>query len=181
MERGVLRYLLLGALSDGPKHGYELIKWLEERSHGLYTPSPGTVYPTLQLMEDQGFVRAESQDERRVYHLTDAGRAELGAHADVVEAVWARFGGRTPSDASRHEAGFLQDELNDLTQTVWGGLRSAIRQGDDETVRRVRRAIEGCKNEVRDLIARSAAGSGSPADAAPDGPDAPDGPAGEPI
>jgi DNA-binding PadR family transcriptional regulator len=126
-------------------------------------------------MDDQGLVRAECQEERRVYHLTDAGRAELGAHADVVEAVWARFAGRAPSDASRHQAGFLQDELNDLTRTVWSGLRHAIRQGDDETVRRVRSAIERCKNEVRDLIAHSAPGGGPGAGAAGPAGDAPTG------
>src|SRR5262245_37807364 len=53
MERGVLRYLILDALVDGPKHGYEVIKRLEERTEGEYAPSPGTVYPTLQLLEDQ--------------------------------------------------------------------------------------------------------------------------------
>ena len=58
MERGVLRYLILDALADGPKHGYEVIKRLEERTHGEYIPSPGTVYPTLQLLGDQGLVRA---------------------------------------------------------------------------------------------------------------------------
>ena len=167
MERGVLRYLLLAALRDGPKHGYELIKWLEGRTHGLYSPSPGTVYPTLQLLEDQGLVRAESQEERRVYHLTDAGRAELEAHAGTVEAVWSRFAGQAPSEASRHEAAFLQDELQDLHRTVWEGLRGAHHAGDGETVRQVRQALERCKNEVREIIARAArtSGGGGPAGA----------------
>jgi DNA-binding PadR family transcriptional regulator len=159
MERGVLRYVLLAALRDSPKHGYQLIKWLEERTHGLYSPSPGTIYPTLQYLEDQGLVRAESQEDRRVYHLTDAGRAELEAHSGRVDSIWERFAGHAPSGASRHEAAFLQAELQDLNRTIWGGLRGALRQGDDETVRRVRLALERCKNEVRDIIAHGAQGA----------------------
>ena len=175
MERGVLRYILLAALKDGPKHGYQMIKWLEERSHGFYSPSPGTIYPTLQYLEDQGLVRAENQEERRVYHLTDAGRAELEAHGGMVEAVIERFSRHVPGGAAGgaagheagHEAGFLKAELHDLMRTVQEGV-GAMRQGDEATVRRVRQAVERCKNEVRDIIAR---GTGSPpaAPAAPGG------------
>jgi DNA-binding PadR family transcriptional regulator len=181
MERGVLRYLLLAALRDGPKHGYELIKWLEGRTHGFYSPSPGTVYPTLQLLEDQGLVRAESQEERRVYHLTDAGRAELEAHAGTVEAVWSRFAGGAPSGASRHEAAFLHDELQDLHRTIWEGLRGPLDAGDGQAVRQVRQALERCKNEVREIIARAAGGDRGPGGpGGPEAPDASEGPAGGP-
>ena len=69
------RYILLDALRDGPKHGYEIIKTLEERSGGKYVPSPGTVYPTLQYLEDQGLVRATEEADRRIYQsLTPARR-----------------------------------------------------------------------------------------------------------
>jgi DNA-binding PadR family transcriptional regulator len=156
MERGVLRYLLLDALRDGPKHGYEVIKWLEERTHGLYVPSPGTVYPTLQLREDQGLVAADREDERRVYRLTDPGRAELDAHVDVVQSVWARFPDGGAAGTQRHEVGFVEDELRELARTVWAGLHSAARNGDAERVRRVRLVLERAKNEVREIIAGDA-------------------------
>jgi DNA-binding PadR family transcriptional regulator len=170
MERGVLRYILLAALKDGPKHGYQMIKWVEERTHGLYSPSPGTIYPTLQYLEDQGLVRAESQEERRVYHLTDAGRAELEANGGMVEAVIARFNQHAPAGATGHEAGYLKAELFDLMRTVQEGVGGAVRGGDEETVRRVRQAVERCKNEVRDIIARAAGTAGSaPGPAAPGG------------
>jgi DNA-binding PadR family transcriptional regulator len=173
MERGVLRYILLAALKAGPKHGYQMIKWVEERTHGLYSPSPGTIYPTLQYLEDQGLVRAESQEERRVYHLTDAGRAELEANGGMVEAVIARFNQHAPAGATGHEAGYLKAELLDLMRTVQEGVGGAVRGGDEETVRRVRQAVERCKNEVRDIIARAAGGAGgagsAPGPAAPGG------------
>ena len=167
MERGVLRYLLLDALRDGPKHGYELIRSLEERTHGFYSPSPGVIYPTLQLLEDQGFVRADQDQERRVYHLTDAGRAELQAHAEMVQAVWARFAGRAPSGAGRQEALFLRDEMGSLVRTVWVGARGALQRGDLETLRQVRQVLERARNEVREILSR-AADSETPA--APSGP-----------
>src|SRR3982074_1418623 len=72
LERGMLRYVILYVLRDGPKHGYEVIKHLEERTGGFYSPSPGTLYPTLQYMEDLGLVKSDQDEGRRVYQLTDA-------------------------------------------------------------------------------------------------------------
>lgn len=92
---------ILDALRDGPKRGYETIKVLEERSAGSYVPSPGTVYPTLQYLEDQGFVRAKEEAERRVYQLTEAGQAELDAQAPQVTAFWKQFGGEGATSATQ--------------------------------------------------------------------------------
>ena len=75
MRRGDIRMALLGALVDGPAHGYELIGRLEARSGGLWRPSAGSVYPTLQLLEDEGLVRSREDGGKRVYELTDEGRA----------------------------------------------------------------------------------------------------------
>lgn len=76
-RRGDIRFALLAALDEGPAHGYELIQRLEERTGGRWKPSPGSVYPTLQMMEEAGFVTGAQQDDKRVYTITDAGRAEL--------------------------------------------------------------------------------------------------------
>ena len=152
-RRGDARYILLDALRDGPKHGYEIIKALEERSTGQYIPSPGTVYPTLQYLEDQGFVRSTQEAERRVFQLTEAGSAELAAQAEQVTAFWQRFAEKTVTAASQHEVTFLQDELEHLNRIVWNGLKTPIAQGQAETIRRVRGAIEECQHKVRELIA----------------------------
>src|ERR1700735_4256535 len=76
MRRGDVRGEVLSALVDGPAHGYEVIRRLEERSGGRWRPSPGSIYPTLQMLEDAGLVRASEQDGRRTYTLTDDGRSE---------------------------------------------------------------------------------------------------------
>lgn len=151
-RRGEARYILLDALHDGAKHGYELIKTLEERSAGKYAPSPGTVYPTLQYLEDAGLVRATQEAERKVYQLTEAGQAELATHAEQVATFWKRFGAKRAAEPSQHELRFLEDELDQLSRTIWQGLRTAIQQGDQETIRRVRAAVEQCQNEVRGII-----------------------------
>ena len=152
-RRGDARYILLDALRDGPKHGYEIIKALEERSAGKYIPSPGTVYPTLQYLEDQGFVRANQEAERRIYQLTEAGQAELDAQASQVTAFWERIGGKGVATATQHEVRFLEDELEHLNHIVWSGLRPAIAQGQQDSIRRVRSAVEECQNKIREIIA----------------------------
>lgn len=151
-RRGDARYILLDALRDGPKHGYEIIKALEERSAGQYVPSPGTVYPTLQYLEDQGLVRSTQEAERRIFQLTEAGTAELTAQAEQVGAFWQRFADQSIAVVSQHEVTFLQEELDHLNRIVWNGLHTAIAQGQTATIRRVRSAIEECQTKVRELI-----------------------------
>ena len=152
VRRGEARYVLLDALRDGPKHGYEIIKTLAERSFGQYAPSPGTVYPTLQFLEDLGLVSANQEAERRIYHLTEKGQAELNTHADEIDIFWSRFKKPDTSIASQAEIGFLRDELYLLERTVWSVLRNAPSSDDREMIRRVRLAVEQCRNEVRRLI-----------------------------
>ncbi len=100
-RRGDLKYMVLGLLEEKPMHGYEVMQRLEEESGGYYSASPGSVYPVLQMLEDQDYVRAEQHDGKKVYHITDAGRAYLDEHRDRVEDVADRvddfasmFGGR---------------------------------------------------------------------------------------
>jgi DNA-binding PadR family transcriptional regulator len=76
VRRGEVRDLLLAALLDGPAHGYELMGWLEERSGGRWRPSPGSVYPLLQLFEDEGLAEGREHGGRKVFALTEAGRAQ---------------------------------------------------------------------------------------------------------
>lgn len=165
VERGMMRYVLLDALRDGPKHGYEIIKWLDERTGGAYAPSPGAVYPTLQLLGDLGFVRAGQEEDRRVYALTETGRSALDEHAEAIGHFWARFAGAVDPRKDRPEVGFVQDELRELTRTVWLAVRSAMDREDHTAVREVRSVVERCKNEVREIVARGATSAIPVADA----------------
>jgi DNA-binding PadR family transcriptional regulator len=83
-ERGQVRYLVLDALVAQPRHGYEVIQAIGEKSRGAYKPSPGVVYPTLQMLEELGHTRTVAQGDRKVYEITDEGRRDLNEHAAEV-------------------------------------------------------------------------------------------------
>src|SRR5262245_7948062 len=69
-ERGGVKYLVLDAVADGPRHGYEIMQVMEERSKGAYRPSPGVIYPTLQLLDETGLLRSSEKDGRKIYEIT---------------------------------------------------------------------------------------------------------------
>jgi len=87
---GEVRLALLSMLDEAPMHGYELMKRLEQRSGGIYRASAGTIYPTLQQLEDEGLVSAEMLEGKKTYRLSEAGRAELQRNQEAVEAIWRR-------------------------------------------------------------------------------------------
>jgi DNA-binding PadR family transcriptional regulator len=91
--RGDVRAAVLAILAEKPMHGYQIIQEIEARSDGAWKPSPGSVYPTLQLLADEGLVAAEEANGKKTYSLTEAGRAEAAA-ADGQSAPWESFGSR---------------------------------------------------------------------------------------
>jgi DNA-binding PadR family transcriptional regulator len=91
-EAGEIRLALLSLLGQGPKHGYQLMKEMEERSGGMYRASAGSVYPTLQQLENEGMVAAELVGGRRTYRLTAAGSEQLAGDPETVRRIWERAG-----------------------------------------------------------------------------------------
>ena len=89
-ERGDLKFVILRLISKRPMHGYEVMKALEEESKGYYRPSPGSVYPTLQMLEDEGYVTVEEQEGKKIYTITDEGVTYLGDNEGVVDDVFDR-------------------------------------------------------------------------------------------
>lgn len=91
-QQGDLRYVILSLIAERPRHGYELIKELEDRSGGLYAPSPGAIYPILTLLEEQGFATATPEaGGKKLYAITDEGRAVLAQNQVQVDAIFARI------------------------------------------------------------------------------------------
>jgi DNA-binding PadR family transcriptional regulator len=86
-----LQLLILGLLADKPRHGYEIIKALDERSKGFYVPSPGMVYPALTYLEEIGHATVEADGARKLYQITDAGQQHLESNRGTVEALFAQF------------------------------------------------------------------------------------------
>jgi DNA-binding PadR family transcriptional regulator len=150
---GDLRLVALALLEDGPRHGYDLIKVLEEKSGGFYSPSPGVVYPTLTYLEEAGYAVSAADGNKKVYSITDAGRGYLAENRDQVATIlqtmvdigqkMARarewFDGAGPEGRGR------------------GGPESADRDGPPETG--VRGDLERARRRLRALIIAATEGT----------------------
>lgn len=140
-ETGEVRLALLSLLSEGPKHGYQLMKDLEERSGGIYRASAGAIYPTLQQIEDEGLVRAAEEDGKRVFRLTDAGRKELEANKEAVERIWQR------AKEFRGWAPWMSPEAASVTKQAALVMKSAMRaatrgEGEPDRIKKIREILE---------------------------------------
>lgn len=102
-SHGGLRFVLLHLISEQPSHGYELIKRIEDRLGGSYSPSPGTVYPTLTLLEEQSYLQGDNSDSggRKRYAITDAGKAFLEENRELTDAMLARLNGGVDGAGAR--------------------------------------------------------------------------------
>jgi DNA-binding PadR family transcriptional regulator len=106
-RRGNVRAAILSLLAEEPMHGYQIMQQLEERSGGMWRPSPGSVYPTLQLLEDQGFVKGKEVEGRRVFSLTEEGKQEAEKSKERWGAPWeAGEGGEEDPRFKLRKAGF---------------------------------------------------------------------------
>ena len=125
-SHGRLRLYLLNLLDDGPRHGYELIRLLEERFLGLYAPSAGTIYPRLQRLEGDGLVTHTAAGGRKVYQITDAGRAELRQRADELTTLESDITASVQDLSTL--AGEIRSEVRGSVRDLKRELREATRQ-----------------------------------------------------
>ena len=147
-QQGEVRLALLSLLEDGPAHGYELMKRLEERSGGMYQASAGTVYPVLQQLEDEGLVRSHEQDGKKVYELTDAGRDELKLNKEGVERIWKRAGGWKEWGVSMGpESAEIWSSWGRLTKAAF----KAAARSDFEETDKIREILDRARKELEAL------------------------------
>jgi DNA-binding PadR family transcriptional regulator len=144
-ESGEFKYVILRLLKEKPRHGYQIIKALEEKMGGWYSPSAGTVYPTLQLLEDQGFVRVVEEEGKKVYHITAEGERFLEEHRDTIDEIFDRV-----RDAVRGFAGGSMADLNQVFARVASlAYRQAWRAGsDDEYTKRIIEILRRAADEI---------------------------------
>ena len=150
-EQGDLKYVILRLLEEKPRHGYDIIKELESRFSGSYAPSPGTVYPTLTMLEDLGFARVVPEEGgKKIYEITDEGRKHLAEHSTTVNDIFERI--------ARFVSGFTDAPMTELNQAfqrlaraTYGTATSNIR--DTEKLHKLREIIQKATEEI-DAVAK---------------------------
>jgi DNA-binding PadR family transcriptional regulator len=146
-RRGDIKFALLELVAEQPRHGYELIKELESRYAGFYRPSPGTVYPTLQLLEDEGNLESASENGKRIYTITEAGRKLLAERGSE---------GSRPGEERGPQGRWRSPELEQLreqTAALSMSVMQAARHGSPEQMRAVRTLLENATREVYGVLA----------------------------
>ena len=147
-DRGDLKYMILELLRDRPMHGYEVMRALEETSHGAYKASPGSVYPTLQSLEDDGYVASEEKDGRKVYTITDGGLEFLDSNRDRVEQILHRIG-----DFAKHFSGApMTDVTRSFMRLAQASFEQTVRRvGDEDSLDLVREILERAAREIENV------------------------------
>ena len=142
-ESGELKFIILRLLKEKPRHGYEIIKALEERMWGCYTPSAGAVYPTLQLLEDLDYVRVVETDGKKVYHITPGGERFLDENRHTIDDIFER----------------LRDTVRDFAGGAVGDLNGAFAHLATATYKQVWRSGPGhpAIKRVTEILRRAAA------------------------
>ena len=138
-RRGGIKYLILAVLAEGPRHGYDIITALEEKSNGRYRPSPGSVYPTLTLLEEGGYITGDSAEGKRIFTITDAGRELLAMQpADV------------PSGDDDDGV-----DLRGSAMKLGAAVMQVARASDEPTQERVRQILDAARRDVYKILAES--------------------------
>ena len=143
-RRGNVRAAILALLAERPMHGYEMIQELDQRTGGVWRPSPGSVYPTLQLLEDEGLIKSEEGGGRKAYSLTEAGQAEATAAAE--HAPWAEFSDQMVSSAH---------DVREAGQGIMMALRQISFERDPERWARAVEVLNETKRKLYAILAES--------------------------
>jgi DNA-binding PadR family transcriptional regulator len=153
-----LQMLILALLEEQPRHGYDLIKELTERTGGFYAPSPGMVYPALTYLEELGHATVESEGNKKLYRITDAGKAELDKNRETVRAMFAQFErvARKMERMRRFFAGEAveEDDRSEL-RAAWHALRAVVREtreASPEAQQRVLDIVKRATDEIRTAL-----------------------------
>ena len=147
--QGDLKFVVLNLLAEKPRHGYEIIKELEDRFGGAYSPSPGTVYPTLSLLEDLGYARATLEEgNRKVFEITDEGRKYLEENRSVVDDIFGRVDEIGAFVFGPVMAG-LASGYGNLGKAAFRGAMK--HQNDDAWTRRVAEILERAAKDIEEL------------------------------
>lgn len=148
-ESGELRLVLLKLIADQPRHGYDLIRAIEELTHGTYAPSPGVVYPTLTMLGDMGLIEeSATEGNRKAFAATAEGRAHLADKAEEVEALMTRLS--EMGDDNRRAGGApIKRAVGNLLSALWH--RATREDVDEDTLHQIAAILDGAAQKVERL------------------------------
>jgi DNA-binding PadR family transcriptional regulator len=151
LASGDLQLVLLALLAERPSHGYELIKALEERSDGFYSPSPGMIYPALTWLEEMSYASVTAEGAKKLYSITDTGRAYLAANQDAADAMLSQL------EHAGRKMGRLREALGGIEEDEDGDWRElgAIRHELKRALREKRRSSAEEKSRVIAILVQA--------------------------
>jgi DNA-binding PadR family transcriptional regulator len=146
-EKGDLKYVILNLLKDKPSHGYEIIRAMEELFHGFYTPSAGSVYPTLQMLDDMGYVSVSEHDGKKVYTITEEGKKFLNEQQGMIEKIECQmkdwWGPRNIGD--------FHDTIQEL-RTLGSMVGSQAHRLGAEKWTKIKEVVSRARREIEDIL-----------------------------
>jgi len=146
-QRGDLKYIILDLIKDKSRHGYDIIRELEEQSHGLYKPSPGVIYPTLQMLEEMGYARSAEQEGKKVYSITKDGLQFLVKQKDIADGVRSQMKKRW-SFRNIGRMAMVMKEYHALEYLLRQGFRSL----DADKTQRIREVLIQTYSNIESII-----------------------------
>jgi DNA-binding PadR family transcriptional regulator len=146
-RRGDVRAAILLLLEEEPRNGYQLMQELEERSGGVWRPSPGSIYPALSQLEDEGLVRSDENAGRRAFQLTDAGRTYLEENREALGSPWDDVGGDVPEGVI---------ELRKLMMQLGMATMQVAQAGDEAQTAEAHKVLEDARRSLYRILAGDA-------------------------
>jgi DNA-binding PadR family transcriptional regulator len=146
-QKGDLKYVILNLMKEKPRHGYDIIRELEEQSHGLYKPSPGVIYPTLQMLEEMGYAVSTEQESKKVYTITEEGQKFLEQQKDQANGVRSQIK-RKWSFKNIGRMALVMKEFHALEHL----LGDSFRQLDSDKATRIREILIQTYDDIEAII-----------------------------
>jgi len=146
-QKGNLKYVILDLIKDRPRYGYEIILQLEEQSYGFYKPSPGVIYPILQMLEEMGYANSSEQEGKKFYSITEDGSKFLEEQKDIADGVRHQMKHRW-SFKNIGKIVSIMKEYHALEHLLGQGIRSL----DNDKIDRIREVLSQAYNDIDSII-----------------------------
>ena len=147
-QKGDLKYVILELIKDTPRHGYDIIRELEEQSYGTYKPSPGVIYPTLQMLEEMGYATSEEQEGKKVYSVTEEGKDFLAKQKNKTNGVRSQM---------KHKWSFKNIGKMVMVMKEYHALEGLLSRGmrgqDTEKMQRIRDILIQAYDDIESILA----------------------------